>query len=141
MKEMPEMGNLVSLLLYFLCQNMLWFLELEVCRADGTNSVTWCLGRLRAAWSPVASASGQCFCCTVRAQGPDSHSRVMTGSTLHFDCGDCAKNGAGLGGGAGATGMVPQQTKGKRGVARELATESCRYHGGDEHKEPASCLL
>lgn len=39
------MGNLVSLLLYFLHQNM-WVLELEIHWAGGVSSVTWYLGEM-----------------------------------------------------------------------------------------------
>lgn len=44
-KEMSEMGNLVSLLRYFLLQNIC-FLELEIHWADGTSSVTQYLGEI-----------------------------------------------------------------------------------------------
>lgn len=68
--KMWGMGNLVSLLLYFLHQNILWFLELEVYWADRTNScanvlggddellwVLWCLPRV-STFSPMAEIRG-----------------------------------------------------------------------------------
>lgn len=46
-------------------------------------------------------ASRQCIFNNVRKEGLDSYKCLMTDSTLHFNCRDCAKNRAGLGGGIG----------------------------------------